>query len=44
LWKKKWQSDHIFWAKKRRRNRHFFRIGFNRSPKQKYSTINELRY
>ncbi len=31
-------------AKKRRRNRHFFRIGSNRSPKQKYSTISELRY
>jgi hypothetical protein len=44
LWKKKWQSDHIFRAKKRRRNRHFFRIGSNRSPKQKYSTISELRY
>jgi hypothetical protein len=38
LWKKKWQSDHIFRAKKKRRNRHIFRIGSNRSPKQKYST------
>ncbi len=44
LWKKNWQSDHIFRAKKRRRNRHFFRIGSNRSPKQKYSMISELRY
>jgi hypothetical protein len=42
--KKKWQSDHIFKAKKKRINRHIFKIGSNRSPKQKYSTISEFSW
>ncbi len=35
LWKKKWQSDHIFRAKKRRRNRHFFSDHIFRAKKRR---------